>query len=157
MDFSSRLKQLRKEKGMSQRELARALSFAPSTLAMWESNARMPDAATLEKLSEFFGVGIDYLLGRTDVRTLAVKARDKAPISDQAQIKKINERGEVVETREARNDIPPDILEELRALDVDTRTILFRSKKKLSPEGWRTVIEFIKWQLSQEENKKDRE
>lgn len=68
MKFSSRLKELREEKGMSQRELARALRFASSTLAMWESDARMPDAATLDKLSNYFGVTVDYLLGRTDRR-----------------------------------------------------------------------------------------
>ena len=115
---------LREERNLTQRELAQVVKLSPSTIGMYESGRRDPDSETLRLFADYFGVGVDYLLGRTDARQPA-----------------------------ARDDIPPDILEELRALDVDTRTILFRSKKKLSPEGWRTVIEFIKWQLSQEENK----
>ena len=64
--FKDRLKELRYKKELSQRELASILNMSPSTIAMYETGQREPDAETLSKIADFFGVTIDYLLGRTD-------------------------------------------------------------------------------------------
>lgn len=64
--FSERLKKLREDKGLSQRELARLIGFAPSTIAMYETDKRTPDPETLQRLADFFGCSVDYLLGRID-------------------------------------------------------------------------------------------
>jgi len=64
--FKDRLKELRYKKELSQRELASILNLSPSTIAMYETGQREPDAETLSKIADFFGVTIDYLLGRTD-------------------------------------------------------------------------------------------
>lgn len=66
-DLSSlgkRLKTLRNLKKLSQRELAKQLNIAPSTLAMYEIDKREPDYNTLKKIADFFQVSTDYLLGR---------------------------------------------------------------------------------------------
>lgn len=63
--LGERLAHLRKEKGLSQAELARLLGLGQSTIAMYEKNRRTPDPATLERLADFFHVSVDYLLGRT--------------------------------------------------------------------------------------------
>jgi transcriptional regulator with XRE-family HTH domain len=49
---------------MSQFQLAKTLNIATSTLGMYETNKRKPNMEMLEKLADFFGVSIDYLLGR---------------------------------------------------------------------------------------------
>lgn len=64
--FPERLKKLREDRGLSQRELARLIGFAPSTIAMYETDKRNPDPETLQKLADFFGCSVDYLLGRVD-------------------------------------------------------------------------------------------
>ncbi|MBO8128970.1 MAG: helix-turn-helix transcriptional regulator [Peptococcaceae bacterium] len=64
--LASRLRLLRTKKGLSQRELAKLIKIAPSTLAMYEVGKREPDYNTLEKIADFYGVTTDYLLGRTD-------------------------------------------------------------------------------------------
>lgn len=66
--FSERLKDLRNEKELTQRELARLLELSSSTIAMYETGQRMPDPETLQKLADFFNVTVDYLLGRTGIR-----------------------------------------------------------------------------------------
>ena len=66
--LGERLAALRKEKGLSQAELAKLLNMGQSTIAMYERNRRTPDPATLNRLADFFDVSVDYLLGRTDKR-----------------------------------------------------------------------------------------
>lgn len=63
MDFSSRLKQLRKENGFTQITLAEALGISKGTVAMWETGKRTPDYEILNQMSEMFDRRIDYILG----------------------------------------------------------------------------------------------
>lgn len=67
-DFPSRLKALREENSLLQKELAAILKLNRATLASWESGNRTPELGTAEKLADFFKVSIDYLLGRTNER-----------------------------------------------------------------------------------------
>lgn len=64
--FKDRLKETRVNRGLTQRELAKLLNIAPSTLANYEVGKREPDFVTLCKIADFFQISIDYLLGRTD-------------------------------------------------------------------------------------------
>lgn len=69
----NRLKKLREEFHMTQQELADKLSGAKSTIAMYENETRKPSMEVLIKLSEIFNCSIDYLLGKSDVRTPDLK------------------------------------------------------------------------------------
>lgn len=64
------LKNLRKEKGEKQETVAEAVGLTRSAYSHYENGLREPELATLQKLSEYFGVSIDYILGNTDVRTV---------------------------------------------------------------------------------------
>ncbi|AOY78145.1 helix-turn-helix domain-containing protein [Clostridium formicaceticum] len=66
MNFSHRLKQLRKEKKLTQEDLAIQLNKTRSTVAGYETERKEPDYDTLKKIAEFFDVSIDYLLGHSD-------------------------------------------------------------------------------------------
>lgn len=68
MNLGERLKQLRLEKEISQKELAEKFNIARSTLSQYESNQRTPSDEIKVKLSEYFNVSVDYLLGKTDIR-----------------------------------------------------------------------------------------
>lgn len=60
--FADNLKQLRKEKGMTQTQFASEFNIATRTIAMWETGKRTPDTETLKKIARFFNVSIDFLL-----------------------------------------------------------------------------------------------
>lgn len=62
MDFSKRLKILRKEKGISQEELAKLLRISRASVANYELRRNEPSTQVLDKLSEIFNCSIDYLL-----------------------------------------------------------------------------------------------
>lgn len=63
--FAKNLKALREIKGISQKELALALSLSPSTIGMYEQGSREPDQQKLGEIADYFCVTTDYLLGRT--------------------------------------------------------------------------------------------
>ena len=61
-----RLKELRKEKNISQLKLALDLSMNQNTISRYETGEREADYKTLIKIADYFNVSIDYLLERTD-------------------------------------------------------------------------------------------
>ena len=63
--FGKILKQLRIEQGLSQRRLGEELGFCNQTVSFWESGQREPDLDALVKISNFFDVSTDFLLGKT--------------------------------------------------------------------------------------------
>lgn len=78
MNFKTRLKQLRNEKKINQRELANFLKVAPSTISMYESGQREPNFEVLESLADFFNVDLNYLLGKSD-KTTKLMIEDISP------------------------------------------------------------------------------
>lgn len=60
--FAETLKRLRNERGLSQRELAREMYVAQSTVARWELGSRLPDAAMISRLAEHLGVDVATLM-----------------------------------------------------------------------------------------------
>ena len=61
----NKLKELRKQKGLRQQDVADILSVAKSTYSYWESGKIEINNDNLFKLAEYYGVSIDHLLGRT--------------------------------------------------------------------------------------------
>ena len=64
LTLGQRLASLRKTKGISQSELAQLLNLGQSTIAMYETDKRQPDVATICSIANIFHVSIDYLLGK---------------------------------------------------------------------------------------------
>lgn len=64
--FGQRLRELRRENRISAKELAIALDIAQSSISRYENDLREPRRDFLEKVSAYFNVSIDYLLGKTD-------------------------------------------------------------------------------------------
>lgn len=62
MEFKDVLKKLRRDKGITQEELGRAICISRSAIAKWEAGLGMPGADSLAALSEYFGVSEELLL-----------------------------------------------------------------------------------------------
>ena len=58
------LRELRKNRRLSQSEFARQFGVAQNTVSNWENGNRLLDTDTANKIADFFGVSVDYLLGR---------------------------------------------------------------------------------------------
>jgi transcriptional regulator with XRE-family HTH domain len=59
-----RVGELRKAKGLTQKQLADLLGLDQATVSNWERGKVMPDSVNQKKLADFFNVSLDYLLGR---------------------------------------------------------------------------------------------
>jgi len=71
MEIGKRLIYLRKERQLSQEELARQLNLSRGAIAMWETDKRKPDLDMLIHLADFFNVSIDYIMCRVDEDTIS--------------------------------------------------------------------------------------
>lgn len=66
MEFSERLKKLRKEAGLTQVDVAEKLGISQPAYASWERGVKKPTQENLIKLSKILYVSVDYLLGNTE-------------------------------------------------------------------------------------------
>ena len=63
-----RLKELRVEKGATQKEVADFICCSPLVYSRYEREEREPDIDALCRLADYFGVSVDYIVGRTNVK-----------------------------------------------------------------------------------------
>ena len=80
--FPDRLKELRKSSGLTQVQFAEAFNIAKGTIGMWESGKREPDFETAQRIADFFGVTVDYLLGRSNEKTPANSGEREMTMDD---------------------------------------------------------------------------
>ena len=60
------IKELRKEKGLSQEKLAAVLGVTQDSISLWELDKRIPDTLYVVEMAKLFDVTTDYLLGLSD-------------------------------------------------------------------------------------------
>ena len=60
--FGKKLKELRIEKGLSQRELGEKFKVCNQTISFWETGSREPDLDSLLEIAHFFDVSVEFLL-----------------------------------------------------------------------------------------------
>ena len=71
MEFYEKLQELRKQKGLTQEELAESLYVSRTAISKWESGRGYPNIDSLKAISKFFSVTIDELLSGEEVLTIA--------------------------------------------------------------------------------------
>ena len=69
-----RLKELRLNSGITQKQLANHLRIAQNTLSYWENGKYEPDSENLTAIADYFDVSVDYLLGKTDIKKAPVES-----------------------------------------------------------------------------------
>ena len=64
--MQNNLRKLRKEKGLSQIAVQMQTGIEQALISKYENGERVPPTETLMQLADFYGVGMDYIMGRTD-------------------------------------------------------------------------------------------
>jgi transcriptional regulator with XRE-family HTH domain len=126
--LGKRIKELRKKKGITQKELASYLGVSDRAVGYYESGQRTPPPDILQKIADFFNVSTDYLLGRTDIYNPADEITEA--VSDDPELL------EFWNTLKEREDLK----------------LLFKQTKKLSPRDIKQIIRIIK-AIEDEEDK----
>lgn len=71
MEFNKKLQELRKEKGLTQEELAKKIYVSRTAVSKWESNRGYPNIDSLKLIAEFFDVTLDNLLSSDEFVVIA--------------------------------------------------------------------------------------
>ena len=71
MEFNEKLQEFRKQKGLTQEELAEKLYVSRTAISKWESGRGYPNIESLKALAKFFGVTVDSLLSADEALTIA--------------------------------------------------------------------------------------
>jgi transcriptional regulator with XRE-family HTH domain len=71
MEFNEKLQELRKQKGLTQEELAEVLFVSRTAVSKWESGRGYPNIDSWKAIAKFFGVTIDELLSGDELLTIA--------------------------------------------------------------------------------------
>lgn len=79
--FGNILAKLRKNKKLSQYDLAEKMGFSRGQIANYEQGTRQPDFETLQKFADFFDVSTDYLLGRDESNLPKLTTKDERDVA----------------------------------------------------------------------------
>ena len=71
MEFNEKLQELRKNKGLTQEELAQILYVSRTAISKWESGRGFPNIESLKSISKYFSVSLDKLLSNEEILTIA--------------------------------------------------------------------------------------
>lgn len=74
MEFNVKLQELRKQKGLTQEELAKLLYVSRTAISKWESGKGYPNIESLKAIAKFFKITVDELLSGEELLTLAEEA-----------------------------------------------------------------------------------
>ncbi len=91
MEIYKKIKELRNEKGWSQKELAEKLNIHPVNMTKLEQGKNSPSLETVIKLSEIFNVSIDYLLSDELKKRESTILTDRELLDAFAKIERMNE------------------------------------------------------------------
>ncbi len=124
MTLAEKLKEARRQSGLSQEQLAEKLSVSRSAIAKWESGKGMPDVENLKATAKLLNVSVDYLLNDGEAKDI-IQIKEAINLDEYEKHGKCRSKSDaVVVSKYPDADIYP----------------LFR-RKKLTPVQW--IIDFI--------------
>lgn len=121
--FSQRLRLLREDQDLKNKDFARAMNVEPATVSNWENGNRFPKDDLLIKIADYFNCSVDYLLGRTDNREFhPINTLIKDTV---VEIKIGNDYSERLTSSEIRN-----LIIQLDKVGFDVKKLIKNSKSK---------------------------
>lgn len=90
MGDNTRLKKLRMQRCLSQRELAEAISIDRSMISLYENDRREIPTSTAKLFADFFNVSVDYLLGKDSINSGDINTKETARDSINKQLTLLN-------------------------------------------------------------------
>jgi transcriptional regulator with XRE-family HTH domain len=139
--LGDKIKNLRKNKGLTQQGLSDAIGVSRSTIGMVEKNLQGTGNETLIKLADFFGVTVDYLLSdneqieNTKERDYSVSVKEQEKIDDEA--KKIIEELSLSFSKNKDSLNEEDYFAIENAIRTTLEAIQIKNKKKFTPKKYR--------------------
>ena len=140
--LGDKIKKLRKERHITQSELANAIGLSRSSIGMIESNKQGTGNDSLIKIADFFDVTVDYLLSEDDAENIEKKERDYSlTIKEQENIdmeaQKILDELSMSFSKNKNILTEEDYFAIENALKITLESIKIKNKKKFMPKKYR--------------------
>ena len=130
-----KLREIRKESGISLKKLGEIIGVAESTMSLYENEKRQPDYETLKKLADYFNVTTDYLLGRADKTTLTTKDKKEiTEILESTRQQLLSQEGLMFDGEPASEE---DVQKIIMAMQMGMEMIKKENKEKYTPKKYR--------------------
>lgn len=131
-----RIKQLARKRGISLKKVATDLGFGENTIYKWKTQS--PKAEYLEKVADYFGVTVDYLLGRTNTPQFTQKDEKDVQKTLEDMIQGLNNKSSLAYMKNGDQEIDPEDAELLAAsLENVVRQSKLLAKQKFTPKKYR--------------------
>lgn len=141
MSLGSRIRDLRKEKKMSQEELGKYLNVSKVSISGYENDTREPSKDAIVKLAQLFGVSTDYLLERSAKRHYYdLTEKDEKDVQKQLEstLNDLSNAGTLSFMKNGGTEISDEDAELLKAsLENVIRQSKIIAKKKFTPKKYR--------------------
>ena len=119
--FGERLKELRSERGLTLSQMADKFHKTKASFSAYENDKRKPDMDLISDIADYFGVSVDYLLGRSGMKNDPY-GKVKDALEDDPELM------EFWDEMHKRDDIK----------------LMFKQTKNMSPESVKSVVQFMK-------------
>ncbi|MEW8974268.1 MAG: helix-turn-helix transcriptional regulator [Tissierellaceae bacterium] len=132
--IGERLKELRHEKNLLQKDVANYLNISTSAYGYYEQGKRNLDSDTIKNLADFFNVSTDYLLGRTDNKNGSIDYKinlnnnNSQPNEVESKIRQILLNEKIIKEDEA---ISQDTLDRIFKYGIEATIEILKLEKKL--------------------------
>ena len=87
MTFGKKISELRRAAGLSQEQFGEMFGVSRQSVSKWESDQTMPELATIIKIADFFGISVDEVLGRENMKTQKTENVFKKSVKSNQQFK----------------------------------------------------------------------
>ena len=81
VEFATRLRQLRRDKHLTQAQVASRIGVTPSMVSSYETDIRLPSYEVMMRIADVFGVTVDYMLCRQEKRFVDISDLTEAEAS----------------------------------------------------------------------------
>ena len=110
MTLGQKLKKLRADKGMTQKDLAEQLHVTFQTVSKWENDENEPDISTLKELAKLYDVSVDYLISEDEEKFQTHEEPVVAPVVEQVTKTVVVHQRELHVCERCKKDIPENDL-----------------------------------------------
>lgn len=138
MALLDQIKTLCKEKGVSQRKMEQEIGISNGASSKWETSS--PSIEVIQKLSAYFDVSIDYLLGREQTsKSTPLNRKDENDIAKRLEhtISALNEEEALMFSGEPLDETTRELLKV--SLENSIRIAKVNAKQKFTPQKYRTT------------------
>jgi transcriptional regulator with XRE-family HTH domain len=139
--LGGRLKECRKKMKMTQLDIANKLGINHTTISKWESDTYEPDADSLGKLAELYGVTVDFLLGLSSFNRSSGNFAYYGGGDDWTEEEKAAAQAEVLKAQAQRNKAK--LLESLGKDVLDKLAQLPEADREMALQQLRQTVEFL--------------